>query len=134
MTAFYPTDYLHPLSIAYWRYTLWRSQYYSPQRLESLQWHLLSRMLQHCRDKVPYYEKHLGPVRIERLEDLSAIPILNKDTVWQHPDEFKGRDFKRYQPLPDAGTRPERHPPFRGGAVAGRVTATSIEDDHSGNK
>jgi len=100
MTKFYPTDYLHPLSLAYWRYTLWRSQYYSPQRLESLQWHLLSRMLQHCRDKVPYYEKHLGSLRIERLEDLSAIPILNKDTVWQHPNEFKARDFKRYQPRP----------------------------------
>ncbi len=100
MMKFYPTEYLHPLGLAYWRHTLWRSQYYTPRRLKSLQWHLLSRMLKHCSRKVPYYEIHLDSLRFERLEDLSVIPILNKDTVSKYLDEFKARDFKRYSPRP----------------------------------
>ncbi len=98
MTTFHPTDYLQPLDLAYWRYTLWRSQYYSTQKLESLQWQLLSRMLEHCKHEVPYYEKHLGTSRIQRLEDFSAVPILNKETLWKVSDELRARDFRRYRP------------------------------------
>ncbi len=100
MKEFFPTDYLHPLSLAYWRYTLWRSQYFAPSRLQALQWNLLSRLVRHCRERVPYYQEHLGNLRIRRLEDLLEIPILKKDAVWHHFEEFKAQDFSHYRPRP----------------------------------
>ena len=100
MQEFYPLDYLSPLSLAYWRHTLWRSQYYGRQPMRDLQWRLFSRMIHHCQEKVPYYRElfgHRGP-DIKRLEDLVWLPILDKETVRDRHEEFKATDFRRYRP------------------------------------
>ena len=100
MVEFRFADYWSPPAICYWRYTLWRSQYYCPEQMRALQWKHLSRLIRHCQRKVSYYrdlfQKHRLDVR--SLEDLSRVPVLDKETVRSRLEEFKADDFKRYRP------------------------------------
>jgi len=103
MIEFEIRDFLYPKDLLYWRWLLWRSQYYPRERLLSLQWKLLSRMLDHCFENVPHYRelfRKLGLKRSDftRLEDLSKIPILSKDYLIEHHDEFKADNFEKFRP------------------------------------
>ncbi|HUT03893.1 MAG TPA: hypothetical protein VM163_08390 [bacterium] len=103
MIEFKIRDFLYPRRLLYWRWFLWRSQYYPRERLLSLQWKLLSRMLDHCLEHVPHYRnlfKKLGLKRSDfrRLRDLSRLPILSKDYLIEHHDEFKADNFERFRP------------------------------------
>ena len=60
-------------------------------------------MLDHCFSKVPYYQKLFAELGLKRsdfrsLEDLSRIPILSKEMLLEHHEEFKAGDFGRYRP------------------------------------
>ena len=103
MIEFRIQDFFSPRRLLYWRWTLWRSQYYPPQRMRALQWKLLSRMLDHCFANVPYYRKLFADLGLRRsdfasLEDLSRIPICNREVLLERDEEFKADDFQRYRP------------------------------------
>ena len=53
----------------------------------------LRRMIQHCYKTVPYYTKlfregGINPDSIRTLDDLKVLPILTKDEVNRHPEDF----------------------------------------------
>ncbi|MBN2139032.1 MAG: phenylacetate--CoA ligase family protein [Sedimentisphaerales bacterium] len=103
MVKFRLTDFFHPWLICRWRRVLWKSQYYSNDKLRSLQWKLLSGLLDHCFDNVPYYRALFSRLGLRRsdfagLEDLSAVPILHKDVLLEKHEEFKADNFERFKP------------------------------------
>ena len=68
-----------------------------------MQWKLLSRMLDHCFANVPYYRKVFNELGLHRsdltsIEDLSRIPILNREVLIEHHEGFKANDFDQYRP------------------------------------
>ncbi len=85
----------------YWRWLLWKSQYWPEEKLKELQWKLLSKTLDHCFTHVAYYRNLIQKLGVHRgdfrsLEDLSLLPILNKEDVIRHHDELKVDRFDRY--------------------------------------
>jgi len=105
------SDFFYPWRILKWRRILWKSQYYSPDRLRALQWALLGRLLDHCFERVPYYRRLFAEFGLRRsaftgIEDLSLIPILDKDVLLDRHDDFKADNFKRFRPreVPTSGT------------------------------
>jgi len=104
MDEFKISCFLSPARICKWRWKLWRSQYYPPARLRKLQWRLLARQLDHCFRNVPYYRdlaagQGLKREDFTRVEDLRKLPILNKEIVREHNDEFKADGFAGYRPV-----------------------------------
>lgn len=105
MIEFKLRDYMSPAKFLYWRKTLWESQYYTRGKLDELQHHLLSKMLDHCFENVPFYQNYYkshGIVRqdITSVEDLVKLPIIGKNDVQEHSEEFKSTDFVRHAPRP----------------------------------
>ncbi|MBN2414168.1 phenylacetate--CoA ligase family protein [candidate division KSB1 bacterium] len=103
MIEFRFSDFLAPGEILYWRRLLWKSQYFPVEELKKLQWKLLSRMLDRCFNRVPYYQKLFRDRGLKRenfqsIDDLSKIPLLSRDDLLQRRDEFKANDFNRHRP------------------------------------
>ncbi|MBN1592932.1 MAG: phenylacetate--CoA ligase family protein [Candidatus Coatesbacteria bacterium] len=103
MIEFKIRDFLYPRRLIYWRWLLSRSQYYSRERLQTLQWRLFSKMLDHCFENVPHYRELFRKHGLDRadfsgLDDLSKIPILSKDYLLEHHDEFKADNFTEFHP------------------------------------
>lgn len=104
MFKFRLNDYLSPFRLMHWRRLLWKSQYYSPERLRALQWNLLSQILDHCFERVPYYRERFAAIGLKRedirsIEDLSNIPVLSRETVFDTPEKLKADDFKKHRPV-----------------------------------
>ncbi len=62
----------------------------------------LRNMVKHCYETVPYYrrlfdELHIDYRRIQRLEDLQCLPILDKQTIRAHYEEFFSESYDRAQ-------------------------------------
>lgn len=60
----------------------------------------LRRMVQHCYETVPYYHDLFDRLNIDwrdiqTLEDLKLLPILDKQTVREHFDDFFSQSFRR---------------------------------------
>ena len=105
MEPFKLSDFFLPHRLVYWRFLLWRTQYYPLEKLRDLQWRYLSHLLDHCFKKVPYYRNLFAEMGLSRsdfksLEDLSLIPILDKDALREQYEAFKADDFSRYHPRP----------------------------------
>ena len=103
MIEFKVSDFVSPGKLLYWRCKLWRSQYYDEGQLKAMQWRLLSSMLNHCFEKVPFYRKLFNQLGLKRshfnsLEDLSKIPVLDKFVLQDRSDEFRALDFQKYKP------------------------------------
>lgn len=54
----------------------------------------LRAFVRHCADTVPYYQRHFremgfDPGRVRSLDDLAALPVLNKETVRERYEEFQ---------------------------------------------
>jgi len=103
MIEFRIFDFIAPKEIIYWRSLLWKSQYFPPEELKKLQWKLLSRMLDHCFNKVPYYQQLFRELGLRRsdfrsLSDLAKIPPITRDVLLQKRDDFKATDFHRHRP------------------------------------
>ncbi len=80
---------MHPASLPF-LYRLHRTQWWSADALEQLQWRQLRRLLRHAYDRVPYYRRlfdsaGLTPDDVRGLEDLSLIPITTRDALQQAP-------------------------------------------------
>ena len=88
-----------PLSIRYGKVFhdtykfLLESQWWSKERLKEYQWSQLSRLLDYCYKKVPYYQKVFRELRaiprdIKTQKDFEKIPFLTKDIVRERLDEL----------------------------------------------
>lgn len=104
MKEFRVNEFLSIKRILYWRWKLWRSQYYPPEKLISLQWNLLSSMLDHCFKNVPYYRNEFARLGLRRsdfrsLDDLQKIPVINKWILIDNYDEFKADNFDKFNPI-----------------------------------
>lgn len=74
-------------------YGLERRQWWSPDRLRADQDERLRAMVRHCADRVPHYRDlfrrcGIAPGDIRTVEDLAALPTLDKETVRADPDRF----------------------------------------------
>lgn len=68
-----------------------------------MQWKMLSSMLNHCFENVPFYKNLFRQLKLKRsdftsLQDLSKIPLLNKTVLQEKNDEFKALNFQKYKP------------------------------------
>ena len=102
MVNFKILDHFYPWRIFHWRRKLWKSQYYSDKQLRTLQWKLLSKLLDHCFENVPYYRQLFAKLGLHRsdltsVEDLSRIPVLSNDVLLEQHKDFKADNFKRFR-------------------------------------
>jgi len=74
------------------------SQWWTYDMLREYQFKQLKRLLYHAYENVPYYrkifkERNIKPEDIKRIEDLSKLPILDKDTFRKHFKDFIARNI-----------------------------------------
>ena len=77
-----------------------RSQWWGRQELEAHQLEQLGRLLEHAYTNVPYYQKvfnerGLKPRDIQSLADLSKLPILTRDIIWENFDGLIATNVQR---------------------------------------
>ena len=103
-----PIYYRLPLSICYGPSfsntfkLLQDSQTWNEDRLIDYQISKLKVMLRHCAAHVPYYRQlfrdfGFDPERIRSLSDLTALPLLEKDTIQSNPQDFLAENIKASQ-------------------------------------
>ena len=73
------------------------SQYLSRDELQSLQWHKLKRLLDHCYQEIPYYrrlwkELDIHPHDITNKKLFEQLPVLTKDVIRQYYDDMLIKD------------------------------------------
>ncbi|GAB3786472.1 phenylacetate--CoA ligase family protein [Dyella agri] len=71
-----------------------RDQWLAPEQILALQWERLQRLLQHCEQHVPWYRRRwrelgIAAADIRSLDDYARLPVLGKDEIREHFDEFK---------------------------------------------
>jgi phenylacetate-CoA ligase len=76
------------------------SQKWDAQRLIEYQISKLRVLLRHCAGHVPYYrrtfrEVGFDPETFQRLSDLSALPLLDKETIRSRPQDFLADNISR---------------------------------------
>lgn len=81
------------------------SQWFSREQLEELQLRKLRALLQHAYTHVPYYHRlfdsiKLTPDDIRTLADLKQLPLLEKSTVRNSPEDFVSRKSRRWNTFP----------------------------------
>ena len=104
MIKFNFSDFLYPHRLLYWRHLLWKTQFQKPEILEKLQWKLFSDILDHCFNKVPYYQQLFHKIGLKRadfqsLNDLTRLPIIDRYVLLENAQQFKATDFNKYKPL-----------------------------------
>ena len=77
-------------------YTMQKNMRRSRDELDSLRLRLLKKQLQHCYEKVPFYQKcfrerGLHPDRLNSLRDLEQYPIISKEDVRKDYTQFINR-------------------------------------------
>ena len=104
MIEFRISDFIFPHRLLYWRWLLWKSQYYPLEKLKALQWRLFARLLDHCFENVPYYKRLFADIGLRRsdftsLKDITKIPVLGKDVLLDRNNEFRAENFQKYNPI-----------------------------------
>jgi phenylacetate-CoA ligase len=74
------------------------TQWWSLGKLQELQSQRLKKLIKHCAEHVPYYQKKFAeygiiPSQIQTPDDLKKLPILDKETIRQNFDDFISSDF-----------------------------------------
>lgn len=83
-----------------WRTLIAGSEFWSDEEHRCFQMRELVLLLRHCFDHVPYYRnlsRRLGlrPEDFTQVGDLSRLPVLSKDMIRDHLEEFVARNFPR---------------------------------------
>jgi len=73
------------------------TQWWSLEKLQDLQSQRLKKLIKHCAENVPYYQKKFAeygiiPSQIQTPDDLKKIPILDKETIRKNFDDFISKD------------------------------------------
>ena len=94
--------------------TLWTAQYLTLKSNDSVkryQYRRLKRLIKHAWDKVPFYRQYwseagFNPSMFKSLEDISLIPVIDKNTILAHRDEFlaQGVNMSRLELITTGGT------------------------------
>ncbi|MBO4263509.1 MAG: phenylacetate--CoA ligase family protein [Bacteroidales bacterium] len=84
-----------------------RTEWFTEEQLEQLQNEKLQHLVRHCYENVPWYrkvfdERHLTPDDIRTRADLVKLPILTKQTVREHREEFISRDAAQRKYVEDS--------------------------------
>ncbi len=84
------------------RRRLAKTQWWDRQALEDLQLQLLRRLVRHCYETVPYYqrlmrERGITPESIKALEDIRRFPILTKQEVLKAGETIVSRKYPRWR-------------------------------------
>ena len=71
-----------------------RDQWLAPEQIRVLQLERLQRLLRHCEQHVPWYRRRwrelgIAAADIRSLDDYARLPVLGKDEIRAHFDEFK---------------------------------------------
>lgn len=79
---------------------LQKSQWWSLDELKAYQLERLKELIKFAYEKVPYYQrslkgKHLNPSDIKTLDDLQLLPLITKEEVREHINEFIPVDVDR---------------------------------------
>jgi phenylacetate-CoA ligase len=74
------------------------TQFLSPEQLRELQWRRLRTLLEHAYAQCPFYAERfrragVGPGDFRRLEDLRALPPLEKHEIQEQDEGMVARDF-----------------------------------------
>lgn len=75
-----------------------RTQFWTAEQLRDLQWKRLRGLLDHAYRQCPFYRQRfdrlgLLPADIRKLEDLSLLPILEKQDIQEHRDQMVALDW-----------------------------------------
>jgi len=102
MRAFQLMDYFRLNRILYFRWFMWRFQFFPLEKIRALQWSWLSKLLDHCFENVPYYRnlfKEMGVHRsdIRSFHDILNIPILDKNTVRENYRALRADNFHQFR-------------------------------------
>jgi len=66
---------------------LLESQYFPPEKLKELQLMRLNALLRHASENIRYYKGRI-PSKLEDLDGLSSLPLLEKEDVRKHQDDL----------------------------------------------
>ena len=77
-----------------------RSQFLSSEEVRHLQWRRLQALLEHAYGQCPFYRQRfdragLKPSDLRRLEDLRALPVLEKRDIQEQGDDMVARNWPR---------------------------------------
>ncbi len=77
-----------------------QSQHWSHQQLQDYQWEKLKQLLAHAYESCPYYtrvfdERGLTPDSFKSVDDLTLLPVLTKDLVFEHTEDILSTRFNR---------------------------------------
>ncbi len=80
-----------------------QSQWFTKEKLVEIQFRRLKNLLVHCQKNVPYYkrvfaESEFDVNKIQTLDELQNIPLLDKDLIRNHFEELKSSNFHSYSP------------------------------------
>lgn len=94
--------------------TLWTAQYLTLKSNDSVkryQYRRLKRLIKYAWVKVPFYRQYwseagFNPSMFKSLEDMSLIPVIDKNTILAHRDEFlaQGVNMSRLELITTGGT------------------------------
>jgi len=84
-----------------------KSQWFSCEQLEKIQLQKLKKMIDHAYKNVHYYTTlfnkiRLAPNDIKNIDDLKKIPILEKQIIREHRDEFIAKNIPKRKLIPYA--------------------------------
>jgi len=96
-----------------------KSQRWSLQELQNYQWLKLRALIEHAYVTCPYYtqlldERSLTPESFKSIEDLSLLPILTRDLVFDHLDDLISSRYNKsdLQEFSTGGTTGQQAPLF----------------------
>ncbi len=97
-------DFLHPLLLLSLHRRMERNQWASRQERQDYQWGRLASVLRHAANHVPYYRRlfarrGLQPQQLIRARDLSALPLLRKNTLRGRPEALHSRRLSLWPPV-----------------------------------
>jgi phenylacetate-CoA ligase len=106
MIEFKVKDFFYPLDLIRTYALLKRSEYWSGQRMRTYQTRKLAQMLCHCATQVPYYRALFPRLDIQpdmispdnAFELLARVPVLDKDSLREAPDQFRADNASRFFP------------------------------------
>lgn len=97
-----PSELYFPRRYRAWARFLDESEYWSREQLQQYQLKKLRAMLHHCAIHVPYYRslfRRIGfdPAKLERLEQIQGLPILDRDAIMADPEQFLAENIPAIQ-------------------------------------
>jgi phenylacetate-CoA ligase len=83
-----------------------RTQYLSPSELQELQVERLRRLIVHAYQRCPFYGRQfdaagIHPLGIRALDDLRAVPVLEKHHIQEHRDDIVAIGWPQHDLLPN---------------------------------